>query len=310
MPEQTGLPPAPEGTVRAEGPQIIPYGSVGVQSYGQNQPDLDPMKKPVVQQVVDAARKRMNEYIRNTFAGDQRDAPIYQPHEELPMLMIVMEAADFTIEPRRTDALVALKEQMVDVATSRPIEVLWERSRHRFVPWETRSYPVKIVIQLMQQLKNYIYSEKIEDTEIHVDPQTGRKNVVLKELAPHERVQIGFMKFRDPTPEELASKTDHSSRFNAQVTQVTSAQGGQPLMVNLDPAGNRIGNKDAVATVSPDGSKFVNPGDGTVSTSMAPDKTLKEAPSTPDDAVTDSTKVPQTNAAANSESGLPAPQGR
>jgi len=323
LPAQPGLPAQQAGAPqRAQGPAILPFGAASATSYGgQTQQDLDPMKKPVVQEVVDNARRRINDFIRQTFVGDQREAPIYQPHENIPMLLVVMEAANFTREPKRTHSLRAMKEQMIDVCTSRTVTVLWERSRHEFVPWEIRKVPVKLVLQLMNQVKNYIYSEKIEDTNISIDSNTGRKVVMLKELAPEERVQIAFMPFRDPTQEELNSKTDHSARFNSQVTSVQSPTGGNPVLVNLDPKGQRQQQPaQPQQTPQPQGqvpapaitqTSHVE-GQSPQKTSMAPDKTLKQAPSTPDEAVTDATVSPQTNAAAKGETeaasaGLPTP---
>ena len=274
-------------------PAILPYGGVSQSSqYGAKSHDYDPMKKTVVQEVANSARNRLNQFIRDT----NPDGKLYQPHESIPALLLLMEAKDFTREPKRTFALRAMKNMQVQISTNHAITTVWERSRFDFVPWEVSTVPVNVAIRLLDQVRHYIYSI---DVDISVDPHSGKRIVTAKQLEADERIHVAFMKFREPTAKELAMRDDPSSRFNQSVTAVQSTTGGPAVMVNLNPGDTShqqvMGDGAPVASSAPVAEGQVQ------KTSMAPDKRLQEAPSTPDNAVTDSTVSPDISQAALAE---------
>lgn len=283
--------PLPAGVAQQDNrPSIMPYSGTAASQYGTHQQNLNPMNRREVQLVANAARGRLNNFIRAT----NPSAKLYQPDEKIPALLLLLEALNFTIEPLRTDALRAMKNMQVPLSTSVAITVQWERSQFQFVPWEVRTVPLWVVIQLINQVKHYVYRIK---PDVTVDPTTGKRVVTSIPLEPDERVQIAFLKFRDPNSDELASIDDLSARFNQTITAVQGQHGGQSVLVNLNPTGAAPSTMNGVQ-VQPSAQPPVVAEGQVQKTSMPPDKRLQAAPATPADAVTDSTVSPDTSPAA------------
>lgn len=263
LPQQPGL-PIPPGAVVSQGvsqnPGILPYGST-VQNLQQDQRAMNPMNRTEVQEVVAAARKRANEHIRLTNPTNWQEK-IYQPHEQIPELLILIEALNYTLEPKKTDVLRQAKDMQVAISVfvptgfidpdtgkdpGRGIRCQWRRSYFEFVPWEARKVPIHVAIMLLNQIRSYKCSM---NTITYTEPSTGRMIRRQEPLQDCERPQIGFLPFRDITEAEKNQLTDHSSRFASEVSRVQGQAGEGSFLLNMGPGGNGAAQIAQVQPVS------------------------------------------------------------
>lgn len=273
LPTDTGNSRAvPSGQVSGNRPggQGYYYGFGGAQR-GQRRA-LNPLQSVPARQVIDACKKKLNEYLRDT------NRKVLTEQEDPPMLLVLIECMNYTLEPLRTDANHALQDAQVQLATSQPIQVQWKRVIWEAVPWEVRTFPFAVARMLLQQIQHYVYA---------LDPITD-KNGFLKSrsLTPEEVVQVSPKPFRKPTQQEIDLRDGVMKKIVGDSVLKTQKpqSGGGPLTVNLDPESHDAtldGNapvapsKDAVA----DGYRATQPGVGNVrgSTSMPmPDQQRKE----------------------------------
>jgi len=259
-----GLPPQqaqPQGVVAvAQQPGILPYGTTQ-QVFQSDQRALNPMNRTDVQEVVAAARQRANDHIRNTHPNDWQQH-IYQPHEQIPELLILIEVLTYTMEPKKTDVLRALQDMQVAISVFVPNGVVdpqtgtdigrgmrcqWRRMQFEFVPWEARKVPIHVAIMLLNQLKGYKHSMA---AITYTDPASGRMVRRQEPLQDFERPQLGFLAFREMTDAEKNMQTDHSSRFHGTVSRVQGQQGEGNFLLNMNPE-NRQQQPASVAPPPP-----------------------------------------------------------
>lgn len=264
LPTDTGNSRAvPSGQVSGNRPggQGYYYGFGGAQR-GQRRA-MNPLQSVPARAVIDACKKKLNEYLRDTGRKTLTET------EDPPMLLSLIECMNYTLEPLRTDANHALQDAQVQLATSQPIQVQWKRVIWEAVPWEVRSFPFAVARMLLQQIQHYVYA---------LDPITD-KNGFLKSrsLTPEEVVQVSPKIFRKPTKEEIEIRDGVMKKISGDAVLRTQKpqSGGGPLTVNLDPESHDA-TLDGNAPVAPskdaaaEGYRATQPGVGNVrgSTSM------------------------------------------
>lgn len=265
-----GLPTAqnnravPSGQVSGNRPQGQGhyYGFGGSQRGARRA--MNPLQSAPARQVIDACKKKLNEYLRDT------NRRVLTEDEDPPMLLVLIESMNYTLEPLRTDANHALQDAQVQLSTSQPIQVQWKRVIWEAVPWEVRTFPFAVARMLLQQIQHYVYA---------LDPITD-KNGFLKSraLTPEEVIQVSPKQFRQPTKEEIAIRDGVMQKIAGDSILKTQKpqSGGGPLTVNLDPENHPDEVMDANAPVAPskdaaaEGYRQAQPGPGGVrgSTSM------------------------------------------
>lgn len=214
------------------------YGFGGGQR-GATRRALNPLQSVPSRTVIDACKKKLNEYLRDT------NRKTLTEDEDPPMLLVLIESMNYTLEPLRTDANAALQDAQVQLATSQPIQVQWKRVVWEAVPWEVRTFPFAVARMLLQQIQHYVYAlDPIED-----------KNGFLKSraLTPAEVIQVSPKPFRRATQQEIDMRDGVMKKISGDAILKTQKpqSGGGPLTVNLDPENHPDEVMDGNAPVAP-----------------------------------------------------------
>lgn len=241
LPDPTGG-ASPSGQITdARRVGAIPYGSAS-QFLGTDRQDLNPIKSPPAQEVIKAARQKINEHLRAL------QQPPYKEDEDIPWLLVLIELTQFTKDPLKTQAYRALSNVQVELCTSRPMRTQWQRTPYEAVPYEVRQFPLHVADMLLSQVKSFVLvPERFE--------KDGNEIWVGKKLRPEQLIKIAWRKFRDRTPQEEAEKQKLDRPFTQQhVTRVQDNTGGGSLQLDLNPAqGNQTVDAGAHSVESPDG---------------------------------------------------------
>lgn len=255
----------------------IPYGQ------GEYRPEADrqnPMNNTKVTTIINNARKRFNETIREAYPTDFEHRLIPN-NEQPPMLVILMEVlSDATCpEPLRTEVLGYLQDQQVEISVYVPsghvdpttgedmgynrVTTKWRKAPYHFYSWKTSTVPMHVAIMLLNQLDTYRLSM---DTREVVMPGGITKREQRK-LRDDEFAVVGFTPYREPTAAELSGDTNHGAR-GAIVARVNAGgSGGGALRLNIKSP--RDQKPTAVAFAEHAGPAAPAP-TGTGSTSIAP----------------------------------------
>lgn len=226
----SGLPAGYPQPPTQEAPSgLVPSAQAGPYQYGrqlgQNRPDMNPLNSRPAMLIKTAARKRLNEYLR------QQNLDPFQEHEEIPGLFVLIELLHMTQEPLRTDANRAFRDMPVKISTSQVVRTVWRRLPYETVPYEARVLPFHVARMLLQQIENYSYTIYPELV------QKGNMTVwQARPLMPQESVQVAPVAWRDPTAQELAAQNAMANRLKKS-DGISSRRpgGGGGLLVSLNP---------------------------------------------------------------------------
>lgn len=225
-----GLPagyPAPPASTGLMPQQAGPY--VYGRMTSQNRPDMNPLNSRPAMLVKNAARKRLNEYLR------AQGLPPFQEHEEIPAMFILIELMHMTMEPLRTDANRAFRDMPVKLSTSQVVRTVWRRLPYESVPYEARTFPFHVARMMLHQIENYSYTIYPELV------QAGNMQMwQARPLSMQEAVQVAPVRWRPPTKQEEDAMNAMANRLSRSDGIASRRQGGQGnLLVALNPERDR-----------------------------------------------------------------------
>lgn len=225
LPDPTGGVYSPSGKITdARQVSAIPYGSAS-QFLGTERKDLNPIKSPPAQEIIKAARKKINEHLRAL------KQPPYNEDEDIPWLLVLIELTQFTKDPLKTLAYRALANVQVELCTSRPMRTQWQRTPYEAVPYEVRQFPLHVADMLLSQIKSFILVP-----ERRTIGDGAAEIWVGKKLRPEQLVKIAWRKFRDRTKAEIEAKEKLDRPYNQQhITRIQDNTGGGSLQLDLNP---------------------------------------------------------------------------